>query len=229
MRKMLAAALTLLTLGVQAGTATAEPVKIAIGEWKPFISADLPGYGPHTERVVSVLKAAGYDLEFEFVPWKRGYEMVKEGKYAATFSWYTSDEREADFLVPTVPVDVQTGALFYKKDRFPDGLKVETLQDIKDQGLKPLGVMSYWYMDGFAKLGVDVQELSKPELAWKMLDSGRADVFIEDVAVAKETLGAEAATIVQGNVMREDPMYILFSRTHPMGQELHDAWEKHAK
>ena len=213
--------------------ARAETVRIAIGEWKPFISKDLPNYGPHTEIVTTALAAAGFDVEYDFLPWKRAYNRTRAGDYVATFSWFKTKSRAEEVLYPETPVAVRETAIFYNKKRFPDGLEVTSLENIVERGLTVIGAIGYWYMEDLEKMGAEIHPISDARLAWRMLALERADLYIEDTAVAErqihETLDKEAARhIAQGNVLRRAPMYIVFTKNNPIGPRLRDAWDAHA-
>lgn len=222
----------LVSFGVSVA-AQAETVKIGVGEWAPYIGEGLPDQGLHTKRVVDVLKAAGYDVQLEFSPWKRTYEVAKRGETAATFSWSHSADREADFIYPKVPLEEQTDVIFYNKTKHPDGVTATSVEDIKAQGLKVVGLAGYWYEKALQDAGVDIHIVSSEDNAWKFLQAGRADIMIENEVVGslsvENTLGADAGSIGKGAVLRTVPMFVLFSRAHPDGQKLADAWDANAK
>ena len=217
---------------VAAVAASAETITFAAGEWAPYIGAELPENGLHTERVREVMKAAGYEIELEYMPWKRSFEMTKKGDYVATFSWSRTDERVGEFHYPAVSVDDQTDVIFYSRTNFPDGLTVSSIDDIQTQGLSVIGYSGYWYEAEYKKRGMDMRTVTSPESAWKMLQSGRADVLIENQVVGElslnEVLGEAAGDIGQAADVRSAPVYVLFSKKHPMGAALKDAWDAHA-
>ena len=78
-----------------------------------------------------------------------------------------------------------------------------------------------------------MRTVTSPESAWKLLQSGRADVLIENEVVGdlsrQEVLGAEAEDVGKGADVRAAPVYILFSRAHPQGAALRDAWDQYAQ
>ncbi len=81
-----------------------EIVRLAIGEWSPFTSAKNPK-GKIAEIVVEeAFKLSGYKVTFSYHPWKRSYELVKEGSADGTFPWYLSDRRENDFFIANEPI-----------------------------------------------------------------------------------------------------------------------------
>ena len=75
----------------------AESVKIAIGEWAPFFSESLPGYGPVPEIVSRAFEIEGLKSEFSFRPWKRAMIMTTRGKFDGTPGWVFSEERAKSF------------------------------------------------------------------------------------------------------------------------------------
>lgn len=215
------------------GGAQAETITIAAGEWAPYIGQDLPDNGSHAKRVRDVMKAAGYDIELDYMPWKRSYEVTKRGDYVATFSWSFTEERGADFHFPSVPIEEQADAVFYSKTKHPDGLKVTSIEDIKAQGLKPVGLAGYWYEKAFQDAGIEMQVVNSAESAWKLLQSGRADVMIENEVAGESymqvVLAGDADTIGKGGILRTVAMHILFSKAHSDGEMLRDAFDAHAK
>jgi len=216
-----------------AASSLAETLTFAAGEWAPYIGSELPDNGLHTQRVREVMKSAGYDIELEYMPWKRSFEMTKKGDFVATFSWSRTDERVDEFYYPEVPVDGQTDVIFYSRTKYPDGLNVTSIDDIQAQGLSVIGYAGYWYEAEYQKRGMDMRTVTSAESAWKMLQSGRADVLIENRVVGElslnEVLGDEASDIGEAAEVRSAPVYVLFSRQHPDGEALRDAWDAHAK
>lgn len=228
--KIVTAAVFAFTLST---AAKAESVTFAVGEWAPYVGEDLPDKGLHTKRVLEVLTSAGYDVGLEFMPWKRAYEVGKRGDLAATYPWSHSEDREADYYYPTVPLEEQTDLIFYNKEKHPDGISAASVEDIKAQGLKVVGLAGYWYETALADAGVDIHIVSSEDNAWKFLEAGRADIMIENEVVgglsSERVLGADASKIGKGAALRTVPMYVLFSKAHPEGEKLRDAWDANAK
>lgn len=76
----------------------AESVALAVGEYAPFVAEKLPAYGMTAAIVSAVFKTQGIDVRYSFLPWKRGYEETKVGKYVGTFPYLKTSLREAEFL-----------------------------------------------------------------------------------------------------------------------------------
>ncbi len=74
-------------------------VKMAIGEWAPFTS-ETDKTGKIAETIVTeAFKLEGIDVKYDYYPWKRSYELVKDGKADGTFPWTRKPERENDFII----------------------------------------------------------------------------------------------------------------------------------
>ncbi len=172
----------------------------------------------------------GHKAEFEFMPWKRAYEMTKKGKYIATFSWTKTPERQDEIFYPKNELALSKEVGFYKKSRFPNGLSIKRAEDIKDQNLKMVGISSYWYEKEFKKKGINIHIVSSSDLAWKMLNGERADIMIENSDVGNVEL---QATLGQGKEaefgmtapIRTGKMFILFSRVHSKGKEIMNQYD----
>lgn len=213
--------------------AAVEVVEIATGEWPPYTSASAPASGTHADRVARVLGAAGYQVRFHFLPWNRAYARTVAGDFAASLSWYGNEARRRELLFPENPIEVIGLHAYYRKSRFPGGLRAASLRDLVDRRLKFVGVRSYWYASELEAMAADVDYVPEGRMVWRMLDAGRADVAIEAAEVARrdieETLGPgrldEFATT---GAVKVDPLYIAFSRANPLGAELMRAWDAHA-
>lgn len=76
----------------------AESVTLAVGEYSPFVSQQLPEFGVTAAIVAAAFKAQGVDVRYAFLPWKRGYHEALGGKYQGTFPYLKTPEREGAFL-----------------------------------------------------------------------------------------------------------------------------------
>ncbi|WP_168177109.1 ABC transporter substrate-binding protein [Thalassospira sp. MCCC 1A03138] len=217
--------------GKTAETSAEKPeVLFAIGEWPPMITENADGYGIHTKRVTEVFEALGYRVRYVFVPWRRAYEQTIAGEYAGTFSWIWTEERAAEAFYPRYPIANAHQKGFYRKDRFPAGLDIDEIADLGPLGLRPVGVASYWYEVEFRRQGIPVDIVTTSEAAWRFLDAGRADIYIEEEEVGlldmARVLGEDALTRYEmTDPVQSDKMFILFSRKNPQGAVLRDAFD----
>ena len=208
-------------------------VEIATGEWPPYTSATAPGFGLHAQRVERVLAAAGYRVQFRFLPWNRAYARTVVGEYPATFSWYRNGARVNELLFPETPIAVVGINAYYTRSRFPNGLRAESLEDLAAQGLKFVGVESYWYARELKALSAEVEFVPEGRMVWRMLESGRADIAIEATEVAQADVERELGPgrfdgFATTGAVKLDPLFIVFSRKSEIGAELMRAWDAYA-
>lgn len=208
-----------------------ETVVLATGEWAPFIGSALPDKGLHTKVLDKIFTKMGYEIQPEFMTWKRAYELTKTGKYVATYTWSKTPERETEIFYPKNELSISKEVAFYKKSRFPEGLTINNLDDIKKQNLKVVGIASYWYEKELKSKGIEIHLVPKAELAWKVLDKGRADLMIENVDVGSEemktALGDEKASdYATTSPLKTQTMYLLFSKNHPDSEKIMNEYDE---
>ena len=90
-------------------------IKIAIGEWDPYMSEKLPHYGILAHIITETFKEVGVTVKYGFFPWTRSYHLAETGQWPATGVWGKSEEREKDFKFSDA-VHVGEIVLFYHRD-----------------------------------------------------------------------------------------------------------------
>ena len=92
-----------LTLGTRPVSAAEKTIRLTTGpSYYPLTDIRRPDGGRATRIVSAVFKAQGKDIVIEWLPWRRGYEMTKAGKYGATFPYLKTPEREREFYFSDV-------------------------------------------------------------------------------------------------------------------------------
>lgn len=114
MRRLLTA--LLLCAGFCQPAQSQEKIRIAIGEWPPFIGEALPHYGVVPQLLNEAFATQGVSVEYGFFPWKRAYTAVKQGRWQASAIWGRTPEREADCLFSAVVYSDEV-VLFYRRDK----------------------------------------------------------------------------------------------------------------
>lgn len=99
-----------------AGDAKPPVIRITNGEWAPFLSEKLPGYGFGSELVEASFAAVGIQVEWGFFPWGRAYSLAKHGQWDAAAIWKRMPAREKDFLFSD-PIFHQSETLVCHKDK----------------------------------------------------------------------------------------------------------------
>jgi len=97
---------------VLSGNSLAEDTSVLFvtGEWAPYTSEKLPGYGASTELISAVCKAGGIKPEYKFNPWKRTEMMVDRGMAFAAFPYALTENRKKKYYI--------SDPLYYGADYF---------------------------------------------------------------------------------------------------------------
>lgn len=151
-------------------------LSIATGSYAPFTGQELPGEGIVNQSVRAIAKAAGFDISFNYMPWKRTLEATRRGMYDATSYWYYSAQRESHFI--------HVGPVMREREVFftlagadiPDWNALEDLS-----GLRIGVVPGYTYTPQLWELGESGQlilsEATSDEANLRKLLAGRIDIY----------------------------------------------------
>lgn len=171
---LLLAVLWLLILPVSAVQAERQVV-IATGEWAPWTGEDLPRYGFVNDVVERAFSHQGYQVEFQFYPWKRSYYLVDHGKVPAASYVYDSDVRR-EMVDYSDPITEERIVFFVEQGTQID---YDTLSDLA--GLTIGVTRGNTYTDEFRKLideGVLSAEMVNTDLInFRKLLAGRIDAL----------------------------------------------------
>ena len=201
-----------LLIGLAANAAT--PVSMATGEYPPYVSTKLPGQGLSSELVSEAMRRMGRPLKLTFLPWKRAFELTRNGLYDASFPYARNPQREAGFLysaplhtdqilmfVSIASRDSQVAMLRGKTVCVPDGYDLRQIQ----------GALDLYHM-----------ALERPpELAdcFRQLNAGRvAGVPINEFVgwdTAREALNRTDRVRVLPESLGKDETYLIAPRSKP--------------
>jgi hypothetical protein len=96
-------------------------VEIAVGEFKPFVTQFVEGYGESTELVTSIIERMGYRPIYLFMPWGQAEKKVKSNQKnngpRATFLFRKSLRRKSDFEFSEKPILESCIKIFYNKEK----------------------------------------------------------------------------------------------------------------
>ncbi|HHQ4684824.1 MULTISPECIES: substrate-binding periplasmic protein [Aeromonas] len=157
----------------------AETVRIAVGEWPPYISEALPNQGFLCEVVRQAFAEEGLDVSFHFYSWAEAYRLTLEGRYVVTMPWFRSREREQLFYLSASLGHFTTRLITLT------GTPVVNLGELKHE---PVGVTrGYFYGDGFAarQAGLTLEWSDSDEESMGKLLDGRIHYLVMDEQVAQ--------------------------------------------
>lgn len=210
-----------------------QQLSISVGDWPPFFGANQPGEGSVARLVRDIFAEAGYEVEFNFLPWKRAYREAAAGKHDATAIWMYAADREQDFAYSD-PVMNERFVLFYRKDAPIQWNRMEDLS-----GLRLGGSIGYSYgpkFDRAAENGIlDVEWVASPELNFRRLLFGRIDAFPEEINVGyyilrRETGREEASQITHHPAsVSENQSFLLFPKDEPDTEKLRTIFNRGLK
>jgi polar amino acid transport system substrate-binding protein len=196
-----------------------QELTISVGDWPPFFVESEPGEGMVARLVRDVFAEQGYDVTFQFLPWKRAYREAAIGRHDATAIWMYAKDRVDDFRYSD-PVMKEQFVLFHRKDADIQWQEVEDLA-----GLTLGASIGYSYgpeFDRAAEQGVlTVERAASPELNFRKLLYGRIDAFPEEINVGYYILRRETDNPDTGKITHhprpilENESFLLFPRGNP--------------
>ncbi|MDI9244614.1 transporter substrate-binding domain-containing protein [Marinobacter sp. CHS3-4] len=212
-----------MTAGLGMSAANAETVTIATGEWEPYLGEDLKGGGPVAELVSAAFKNQGWDVSFEYFPWKRGFEMTSSGKIDASIVWSRNDERaaEVNFSDPVINLDT---VIFHTK-----GSPVEWQNESDLKNVHMGGVIGYDY--GFVKEedGYNLSRVSEAASNYKKMVSGRVDAVLEERLVGQQIvkeLGVGDKVVTNPKPIKSKPYFLVVGKENPRHAEILDTFNR---
>jgi len=93
----LKAVIFVLALGLSAISPAKETVRLAAGEWKPYVSSSMNHYGHFSRIVTQAFALEGVDVEYGFFPWKRSMLIAAQGAWDGTLPWGYQKDRIENF------------------------------------------------------------------------------------------------------------------------------------
>ena len=177
-------------------------------EWPPYTYYQRVDGKPSTEIVgfsvdviTEILGREGIDFKIQLLPWKRAQAEVEDGSEFQMFlsgSW--SEERALKYYI-SHPYYSTSGYYFYSKTKFPEGLSVNNLDDIKKYSIAGLAGHSY------ADYGIASSEIYQGTNSYSALIGqillGRYDIFLESLEII-----AGYSTITENVLDNPDLAYV---------------------
>ncbi len=167
----------LLLLPAAAGNAQEIAAVFATGEWPPYTSAKLPGYGYATRIVSAACEAGGIKPEYRFYPWPRAEQMVTEGRAFAAFPYIVNAEKRDKYLISDVVLYGTNYFVYYAKNpRTPGPFRYDSLEDFRGYTVGLIRGDSF--EKEFQQAGIDIESSNLVDNSIKMLALGRIDFYL---------------------------------------------------
>lgn len=215
---------------------TAPVLKVVTTEYPPFeYVEDGVLQGQDVDTVRTVLRAMGFEPDFQVLPWARAEMMVRRGNADLLFSLTRSPERERHYLF-TAPISSARDVLYARKDA---GLSGTSYKDLTDLSVGVTGGYNYapefmaWLGQGQSQVVTMNQE--NPDLAGlRMVAMGRVDVFICEEKACNHLIEANKGrypelsrvAALPGVVGDERFFRAAFSRQHPDARALRNEFNQ---
>jgi len=203
------------------GAAQADTVRLAIGEWPPFTSSHEPSGKLAEQIVIEAFSLVDMNVEMDYLPWKRSFEYTLSGQYDGTFPWYSTDSRQAEFLISHEPVIEEREVFFHRRDVDFDWQHLDDLRPYRIGG-----TIGYSHVEVLTRAGVNVRTAASDELNIRMLQAGRIDAFPVSYYVGRHLIDSlftpeEAAQLVSHpKPLTEGYLYLLVSKHIENGEDI---------
>lgn len=212
------------------GSAIADTVNLAIGEWAPYTSEKNPKGKLAEVLVREALELEGHQVKLSYYPWKRSYELVKNGEADGTFPWYSNDERKVEFHMNEEPLMHDKAAFFHLKTT---AFEWAEFSDLKKYRVG--GTIGYSHVKQLEDQGVTVSAVANEETNFKKMLAGRIDAYPASIVVGYEMINrlfsADKAALFtfHPKLLTEDAMFGLFSKHSAKGKEYSEALSRGLK
>ncbi|MCL6416558.1 ABC transporter substrate-binding protein [Aestuariirhabdus sp. Z084] len=206
-----------------------ERVRLAVGEWPPYVSQTLPHYGFASHLTTEAFAAVGVTVQYDFFPWKRAFEYARRGQgltvgvWHGTLPWVYSEARADDFLYSDIVV-TDDEVLFHLKS---EPLQWKTLEDLQGKIIGGTLYTIYPLLDAAERMGiVQMERLGDYDVLFNRLLMKRIDAIPQVKRVAdfyfKQSLSPEQRDKVtySPTLVQRREYYLMLSKSIGSNQQL---------
>lgn len=197
--------------------AVGQSVTLANGDWAPYLGENLPNGGPVAHLVSEAFASQGWTVNYNYLPWKRGYNMTESDELDGSIVWSRNEERAEVMKFSDAVVHLDT-VVFYDKSRPVDW---ETPEDLLD--LRLGGVIGYDYAYVKAEDGYNTSLIGDPKSNYLKLVANRLDGVMEERLVGLD-LAREAGVLDQVGYhpkrIKSNPYYLIVGKSNPRVDEI---------
>ena len=117
--------------------AAKDKIRMVTDEWSPFTtrlsdkqsSGEGGGYGLVAEIVTAVLRDMQLQPMYQFRPWEKIEDLIRNGEFRYSFPYRKTPSREKEFEF-SEPLLTVNGVLYYNIKKIPDASKIKTVSDL---------------------------------------------------------------------------------------------------
>lgn len=201
-----------------------DKIIITTGEWTPYSSQTLKHNGVVCRITTEAFDLAGIEVEWQFLSWKRAYEVAKNGITAdGSIFWYYNPERAKDFYF-SEQIASQSNVFFHLKDYEFDW---DNYSDLK--GLKIGTTSGYSYgtkFDEAVEKGIlEIEQSNSDTLNFKMLLAGRIKLFPIQMDIGYDLLhrlfSPDEVNLITYNpkYINSEPVYLILNNKNEKNLE----------
>ena len=212
--------LLLLSIGLLSSLTHAfdKTVSLSYVNYPPYCGKGLENGGPISEIILSAYKQQGYEVILEQLPWKRAFEMTKEGIFDGIFTAWYREERTKSFAYSSALPSNEI-VLFKQKGRNI------TYQNYSDLMPYTIGIVNgYANPEGFDEAGLKVHPVTEDKQNILKLASSRIDLALIDKGTANHIVRTKLPDMA-GKFdwleppLKIEPQHIMFSKKADAYQE----------
>ena len=112
---LLMTVLSVATLVFSADSGLADPIRITVTEWCPYMCTGKDQRGFATDIVDAAFDSQGHEVEFVTLPWLRALEQTRKGETDGSLA--PAKAEASDFIFPSLPVGHQQMCFFTRSDQ----------------------------------------------------------------------------------------------------------------
>jgi polar amino acid transport system substrate-binding protein len=199
-------------------------VRLTNGEWPPYLSEQLPGYGLASRIVTAAFAQQGIKVEYGFYPWPRSLALAKTKEWNGSLVWVRTAERSRDFNFSDPVIDLSSVFFHLKTMQF----KWTTLADLAHYSIGVTNGYSYGqpFADAVKQGRLRVEVVPSDELNFRKLLHGRIQLFLDNRLAGQALLARiftpdEASQIVAGSdYVGTRPLCLMLNKRQPQNAQL---------
>lgn len=229
--KLIQTSIILLIFSLAPVSNAEKTIRLASGEWKPYISEELDNYGPYSQIISEAFALEGVRVEYRFYPWKRAVYLARTGQSDGSVAAVRTPEREKMFFYSNKPVFVTDRVFFYLKDTGFDWTNIDDLKNIRIGATQ-----EYYYSHAFRKAEnagiITVERARNDSLNFRKLLRGRIDVFPVSrevgYSILKSEFGHEESKLVTHHPtpLTSSSFHVILSKKIVANEDTIEAFDK---